>query len=165
MSIEKTIEDLTAAVTVLSSTIQKLVTVGAVQASGTAKSPEAAFKAAEAQADVSAEKPKTTKAPKTEKPKADKTNQELLEEVLEEAGVTDDGLPAGERDEEYYKKHVRPHIIALGDKDRPAAIAVLESFGVKKAPDLDPAKWGALVDAVKAALAGPAATAADDDLG
>jgi hypothetical protein len=167
MSIENKIEELTAAVNLLAHTIQKLVTVGAVQASGTAKSPEAAFKAAEAQAEVS-EKPKAEKAkaekPKAEKPKADKTDKELLDEVLAEA-ETDDGLPAGERDEEYYKKHVRPHIIALGDKDRAAAIGILESFGVKKAQEVPTAKWGELVDAIKAALNPAAPTVDEDDLG
>lgn len=169
MSIENKIEELTAAVTLLSTTIQKLVTVGAVQASGTAASPEAAFKAAEAQAAVSekpatAKAPATTKAPKAEKAKADKTDKELIDEVLAEAEA-DDGLPAGERDEEYYKKHVRPHIVALGDTNRPAALEILESFGVKKAMEVPTEKWGELVTKIKAAL-NPAAPAADeDDLG
>jgi hypothetical protein len=162
MTIEKTIEDLTVAINALTGNIQKLITIGAVQAAGFAKSPEAAFKAAEAQAAVSA--PKTEKPKAQTKAKADKTDKELLNEVLEEA-ESDDGLPAGDRDAAYYEKHVRPHFMALADANRDSAVALLDSFGVKTAKALDASRWGELVAAVKDTLVKLAGGADEDDLG
>jgi len=149
MSLEQAIQDNT-------KVLQSIATSLAVLAAKGGFTPAAPVTETKAEAPKAEEKPKAeAKAkPKAEdKPVAEKTDKELMAEVLAEeddllgmdepeAEVSAPALPAGERDLKYAKDHlVTPVFSKLG---REELVSVLDKFNAKRITEVPPAKWDEL---------------------
>ena len=154
MSLEQAIQDNT-------KVLQSIATSLAVLA---AKGANSAVQAVETKTEAKAEKPKTEvrtrPEPKAEKPLAEKTDQELMAEVLAEDSATtvneaDDDLlggeeeladdlpklPAGTRDTAYAKANLLPVLSKLGREQ------VTEILGAgKKISDIPTDQWDELFE-------------------
>ena len=134
MSLEDAIKDNTKALQSIATSLAALVAAGKRDA---APAAEPVAQKAEAKA-----KP----AAKAEKPLAEKTNADLLDEVLEEAGddllggEVDDTpkLPAGERDVNYARTHLLP---VLSKLKRPEIDKLLGKYGASKITEVPTDKW------------------------
>lgn len=142
--LETVIQEQTAAIKDLTAAIREFM---AAKNTGENTSPNAAPKTEEekVKAPVEPPKPKVAKA----KPKEEKTELDLMNEVIEE----EEGLPAGERDDAYYKTHVQPHCLQLVAKNKAALVEIVNGhFKAKSAKDIPADKWDELVKLVKAEL-------------
>lgn len=62
------------------------------------------------------------------------------------------GLPKGERNEEYYLKHIAPSVVSVAKRDRQVAVDIIESYGVKKGKEVPVDKWDEFFSKLQEAL-------------
>lgn len=103
-------------------------------------------------AETPKEEPKA-EAPK-EEPKAEEPKAETPKDEPKAEEVKVPALPAGERNMQYYEKHVRPKLIEVGKQSRDKLIAIGQKFGVTNCKDVPADKWDDLFAEALNALAG-----------
>lgn len=110
-------------------------------------------------------KPAAKPEPQAEEPQAEEDFADLLEEVdasLGETGIPQ--LPAGERNEAYYKANVQPTLLTLAKLSRDVLVTLLQDqFKSAKGNLVPVAQWDHLVHAANGFIA-PLEKARDENL-
>lgn len=99
-----------------------------------------------------APKVETPKEPKAETPKVE-TPKEPKADKPKEPKAPKEPEAKSAKEEISYANDVAPRVLKLAEtKGRDAAVALLESFGVSKAPQLEPGQYAKFIAAVDAKL-------------
>lgn len=92
-------------------------------------------------------------APKDEAPKAETPKEPKAPKEPKEPKAPKEPEAKSAKDEISYVNDVAPRVLKLAEgKGRDAAVALLESFGVSKAPQLEPGQYAKFIAAVDAKL-------------